>query len=198
MCQYRAEDGSANDWHLMHLGQFSMGAGGLVFTEATHVSPEGRITPKCLGLWSDDNERTLKRGVDFCKAHGVAKMGIQIAHAGRTASNRTPLNGGGALAANEGAWQTLGPSAAAYGDWPAPAALDGAGLARVKAEFVATTERSVRAARQADIVVANHALVMIQAAMGGGDDGQLPARSAERRVGKECVSTCRSRWSPYH
>src|SRR3546814_5428673 len=63
MCQYRAEDGSANDWHLMHLGQFSMGAGGLVFTEATHVSPEGRITPKCLGLWSDDNERTLKRVV---------------------------------------------------------------------------------------------------------------------------------------
>src|SRR3546814_4164518 len=75
----------------MHLGQFSMGAGGLVFTEATHVSPEGRITPKCLGLWSDDNERTLKRVVDFCKAHGVAKMGIQIAHAGRKASNRTPL-----------------------------------------------------------------------------------------------------------
>src|SRR3546814_14475166 len=71
-------------------------------------------------------------------------MGIQIAHAGRKASNRTPLNGGGALAANEGSWQTLGPSAAAYGDWPAPAALDGAGLARVKAEFVATTERSVR------------------------------------------------------
>src|SRR3546814_12588129 len=79
---------------------------------------------------SDDNERTLKRVVDFCKAHGVAKMGIQIAHAGRKASNRTPLNGGGALAANEGAWPTLGPSAAAYGDWPAPAALDGAGLAR--------------------------------------------------------------------
>src|SRR3546814_7642944 len=68
MCQYRAEDGSANDWHLMHLGQFSMGAGGLVFTEATHVSPEVRITPKCLGLWSDDNERTLKRVVDFLPA----------------------------------------------------------------------------------------------------------------------------------
>ena len=65
MCQYISDDGSVNDWHLMHLGQFSMGAGGLVITEATHVSPEGRITPKCLGLYSDENERTLKRVIDF-------------------------------------------------------------------------------------------------------------------------------------
>jgi len=144
MCQYLAEDGNANDWHLMHLGQMSMGAGGLVFTEATHVSPEGRITPGCLGLWSDDNERTLKRVVDFCKTHGVARMGIQLAHAGRKASNRTPLNGAGPLAANDGAWQTLGPSAVSYGDWPAPRALDADGLAMVKQQFVTATERSAR------------------------------------------------------
>ena len=95
MCQYVSEDGSANDWHLMHLGQFAMGAGGLVITEATHVSPEGRITPGCLGLWSDENERTLKRVVDFCYQYGTSVMGIQIAHAGRKASNRIPLNGAG-------------------------------------------------------------------------------------------------------
>lgn len=144
MCQYISEDGNANDWHLMHLGQFAMGAGGIVFTEATHVSPEGRITPKCLGLWSDDNERTLKRVVDFCKSHGVAKMGIQLAHAGRKASVRPPLQGGTPLAANEGRWQTLAPSQTPYGDWPAPRALDEDGLAMVKAQFVAATERSVR------------------------------------------------------
>lgn len=144
MCQYLAEDGNANDWHLMHLGQMSMGAGGLVFTEATHVSPEGRITPGCLGLWSDDNERTLKRVVDFCKTHGIARMGIQLAHAGRKASNRIPLNGGGPLAANDGAWQTLGPSSVPYGDWPAPHGLDDDGLAMVKQQFVTATERSAR------------------------------------------------------
>lgn len=144
MCQYLAEDGNANDWHLMHLGQLSMGAGGLVFTEATHVSPEGRITPKCLGIWSDDNERTLKRVIDFCNAHGVAKMGIQLAHAGRKASVNTPLNGSKPLAANEGAWQTLGPTGLPYADWPAPKALDEDGLAMVKAQFVSATERSAR------------------------------------------------------
>jgi len=144
MCQYVSDDGSANDWHLMHLGQFAMGAAGLVFIEATHVSPEGRITPKCLGLWSDDNERTLKRVIDFCKAYGVAKMGIQLAHAGRKASARPPLIGAGPLAPAEGGWQTLGPSAVAYGDWPAPRALDEDGLAMVKAQFVQATERSAR------------------------------------------------------
>lgn len=144
MCQYLSQDGNAEDWHLMHLGQMAMGAGGLLFTEATHVSPEGRITPKCLGLWSDENERTLKRVVDFCKTHGVAKMGIQLAHAGRKASNRPPLQGAGPLAANENPWQTLGPSEVPYGDWPAPRALDDDGLAAVKAQFVEATERSAR------------------------------------------------------
>jgi 2,4-dienoyl-CoA reductase-like NADH-dependent reductase (Old Yellow Enzyme family) len=144
MCQYISEDGNANDWHIMHLGQFAMGAGGLVITEATHVSPEGRITPKCLGLYSDDNEAALKRVIDFCKAHGVAKMGTQLAHAGRKASNRTPLNGGGPLAADENPWQTLAPADRPYADWPAPQALDADGLAMVKAQFVAATERSAR------------------------------------------------------
>ena len=144
MCQYISEDGNANDWHIMHLGQFAMGGGALVLTEATHISPEGRITPRCLGLWSDENERTLKRVVDFCKTHGVAKMGTQLAHAGRKASNRPPLLGGGPLAADESPWQTLGPSDRPYADWPAPTALDADGLAMVKAQFVQATERAAR------------------------------------------------------
>jgi 2,4-dienoyl-CoA reductase-like NADH-dependent reductase (Old Yellow Enzyme family) len=101
MCQYMAQDGNANDWHLMHLGQFAMGAAGLVITEATHVSPVGRITHRCLGLYSDDNEATLKRVVDFCRSHGVAKLGIQLAHAGRKGSAHPPAAGGKPLAADE-------------------------------------------------------------------------------------------------
>ena len=144
MCQYASVDGNANDWHLMHLGQFAMGAGGLLFTEATHVSAVGRITPKCLGLYSDENEATLKRTVDFCKQWGMATMGIQIAHAGRKASSKPPLEGGGPLEADEGRWQRVGPSAVPFGNWPAPGALDKAGLAQVKQEFVDATIRADR------------------------------------------------------
>ena len=94
MCQYMASDGNANDWHLMHLGQFAMGAAGLVFTEATHVSAVGRISHRCLGLYSDENERALERVVEFCRRHGVARLGIQLAHAGRKGSAHTPAEGG--------------------------------------------------------------------------------------------------------
>jgi len=144
MCQYNAEDGSANDWHIMHLGQFAMGAAGLVMTEATHVSAIGRISPKCLGLYSDANERALKRVVEFCRQYGVAALGIQLAHAGRKGSTRPPIEGGGPLAADQQPWTTVAPSALPYADWPTPAALDRVGLARVKAEFVAAAERAVR------------------------------------------------------
>jgi 2,4-dienoyl-CoA reductase-like NADH-dependent reductase (Old Yellow Enzyme family) len=144
MCQYAAVDGSARDWHLMNLGQYAMGAAGLVMTEATHVSPEGRISPRCLGLYSDDNERSLARVVDFCREFGVTRLGIQLAHAGRKASTRPPLDGGGPLADDESPWQTLAPSALPFGDWPAPRALDRAGLVTVKQQFV---DSAVRAAR---------------------------------------------------
>src|SRR5262249_62356384 len=99
MCQYMSEDGSANDWHLMHLGQFAMGAAGLIITEATHVSAVGRISHRCLGLYSDENESALKRVIDFCRRNGVAKLGIQLAHAGRKGSVPTTLAGSKPLAA---------------------------------------------------------------------------------------------------
>lgn len=145
MCQYSSDDGCANDWHLMHLGQYSMGAGGLVITEATHVSPEGRISPKCLGLYSDENEATLKRVIDFCKHYGVTAMGTQLGHAGRKASTQPPLDGGDSLSAEQGAWKTVAPSALAYdAGWHLPTELDRAGLDKVKADFVAATRRAER------------------------------------------------------
>ena len=145
MCQYNADDGCANDWHLMHLGQYAMGAGGLVLTEATHVSPEGRITPRCLGLYDDATEASIKRVVDFCKRYGVTAIGTQLAHAGRKGSTNPPLDGGKSLSADEGAWQTVAPSPLAHApDWHVPAELDRAGLARIKQDFVAATRRAQR------------------------------------------------------
>lgn len=144
MCQYAAHDGSAADWHLMNLGQYAMGAAGLVMTEATHVSAAGRISPYCLGLYSEANEQGLRRVVDFCRRYGVTALGIQLAHAGRKASTRPPIDGGGPLTDTEQPWATEAPSALAYTDWPAPRALDRAGLNRVKTQFVDAAERAAR------------------------------------------------------
>ena len=145
MCQYNAEHGNANDWHLMHLGQFCMGAAALVMTEATAVSPAGRISHQCLGLYSDDNEQALNRVLTFSREYGVSALGIQLAHAGRKASTHPPLDGGKPLAEHENPWQTVAPSALPYApDWHTPQALDRAGLNQVKAEFVACAERAAR------------------------------------------------------
>jgi 2,4-dienoyl-CoA reductase-like NADH-dependent reductase (Old Yellow Enzyme family) len=145
MCQYMAEDGSATDWHLMHLGQLSMGAGGLLIAEATHVSRVGRISQHCLGLYSDDNERALKRVVDFCRQHGVSKLGIQLAHAGRKGSVQSPQEGSKPLTAEHGAWTTLAPSALPFGPgWHVPQALTPSGLAEVKQQFVEAAKRAGR------------------------------------------------------
>jgi len=145
MCQYSSENGAMNDWHLMHQGQFAMGAAGLLFTEATHVSADGRISHKCAGLWNDEQEASIKRVVDFCKAYGVAALGIQLSHAGRKASSRPPRDGGKPLGAGEDAWQTVGPSALGYApDWPAPRAMDKADMDQITAEFADAAKRCVR------------------------------------------------------
>ena len=145
MCQYSSENGNANDWHLMHLGQFAMGAAGLLITEATHVSAVGRISHRCLGLYSDDNESALQRVVDFCRRFGVAKLGIQLAHAGRKGSVHTPAEGSKPLAPGEQPWTTLAPSALPFGPgWHTPEALTREGLREVKQQFVAAAKRSAR------------------------------------------------------
>jgi 2,4-dienoyl-CoA reductase-like NADH-dependent reductase (Old Yellow Enzyme family) len=145
MCQYASNDGSANDWHLMHLGGFSMGAAGLVMCEMTQVNPVGRISLKDAGMYSDDNERAMKRVVDFCRTFGVAKLGIQIGHAGRKGSTHPPALGGKPLTPDEGAWETVGPSAIPYGDgWPAPRELTVGEIKQLIADHVQAVERSAR------------------------------------------------------
>jgi 2,4-dienoyl-CoA reductase-like NADH-dependent reductase (Old Yellow Enzyme family) len=146
MCEYSSVDGNASDWHVFHWTQFAIGGFGLFVAEATGVSPEGRITPACLGLYSDDNERTMARALAAAKRYGATPVGIQLAHAGRKASTYPPGSpkGMGSLSAGEGAWQTVSASAIPYGDWHTPMALDRAGLDKVKRDFVASAGRAVR------------------------------------------------------
>ena len=147
MCQYSADAGCATDWHLMHLGQFAVSGVGLILTEAVGVEMAGRITPGCLSLCSDAQESSLKRVFDFCQKFGHAKMGIQLAHAGRKGSTDLPWNGGKPISPNEPrGWQTDSPSAVPYAPkgWDAPAALDQAGLLRIKNAFVSAAQRADR------------------------------------------------------
>lgn len=146
MCQYSAVNGSATDWHLMHLGQFSVSGVGLVIVEATAVEARGRITFSDLGLYADDNEAALERVVALFRRYGEAKIGIQLAHAGRKASDHLPWEEHGRpLASEEGAWTTVAPSPVRYDTvWPEPAALDPAGLEAVKLAFVQSAQRAAR------------------------------------------------------
>ena len=122
MCQYSADDGCANDWHLMHLGMLANSGAALVVVEATHVERHGRITHGCLGLYSDDNEAALARVIAQVRRAGTAKFGIQIAHAGRKASSQRPWEGGGALKADADPWPTIAASPIPWGDELAHAA----------------------------------------------------------------------------
>jgi 2,4-dienoyl-CoA reductase-like NADH-dependent reductase (Old Yellow Enzyme family) len=145
MCQYSAVDGTGDDWLIAHLGALAVSGPGLVLTEATHVSAVGRITPRCLGLYSDDNERILARVVKFFRERGGCPIGVQLAHAGRKASTAVPWEGGKPLTPEQGGWATVGPSAIPFDTgWHTPTALDEAGLKLVKQQFVDSTKRAAR------------------------------------------------------
>ena len=129
----------------MHLGQFAMGAAGLLITEATHVSAVGRITPRCLGLYSDDNESTLKRVVDFCRKYGVAKLGHPACACRPQRLRAHAVRRRQAAGSDESPWTTLAPSALPFGPgWHTPAALTREGLREVKQQFVDAAVRSAR------------------------------------------------------
>jgi len=145
MCQYSADDGSANDWHLGHLGMLANSGASLLVVEATHVERRGRITHGCLGLYSDDNEATLARVIAHCRRVGTAKLGIQLAHAGRKASSHLPWEGGLGLTKHEDPWETIAPSAIAFGNaWSAPRAMDREDMERVRDAFVSAAKRALR------------------------------------------------------
>jgi 2,4-dienoyl-CoA reductase-like NADH-dependent reductase (Old Yellow Enzyme family) len=145
MCQYSADDGSATDWHMAHLGMLANSGAGLVIVEATHVERHGRITHGCMGLYSNHNEAALRRVIEHCRLVGTAKWGIQIAHAGRKASSQRPWEGGGPLKAGQDPWETLGPSPLPFGkDWHIPRVATLADIAHVRDCFVNSAKRAVR------------------------------------------------------
>ena len=145
MCQYCAADGLADDWHLVHLGARAQGGAGLIFVEATAVSPEGRITPGDVGIWSVAHAEPLARIAAFLTRMGAVPA-IQLAHAGRKASCRVPWEGGEQLPLDAGGWQTLAPSAVPFRDGERPPKeLDEAGIRAVVDQFAAAARRAVKA-----------------------------------------------------
>ena len=145
MCQYSADDGCANDWHLMHLGMLANSGAALVVVEATHVERHGRITHGCLGLYSDDNEAALARVIAQVRRAGTAKFAIQIAHSGRKGSAQKPWDGGGALKLEADQWPTIAASPIPFGEgWHMPREVTEADMVRVREAFVTAAKRCLR------------------------------------------------------
>ena len=146
MCQYTAEDGFADDWHLVHLGSRAVGGAGLILTEAAAVEARGRISPEDLGLWQDAHVEPLARINRFLEAHG-AVPGVQLAHAGRKASTYRPwAKARGAVPETDGGWGVVGPTADAFSDtYPEPRALDEEGIRAVIQAFVDAAKRALNA-----------------------------------------------------
>lgn len=170
MCQYSAQDGFANDWHLVHLGRFAIGGFGLVILEATAIAPEGRISYADLGLWQDEHVAPLSRIVDFLHSQGAA-AGIQLAHAGRKASTPVPWRNGFDETAAEkvalhfASWTPVAPSAVIHAegkDFTAPTELDAAGIRHVIDSFVAAAIRADRAGFDTVEIHAAHGYLLNQ------------------------------------
>ena len=164
MCQYSAQEGSATDWHLLHLGQLALSGAGLLILEATAVSAVGRISPGDLGLYSDDNEAALQRVLASVRRYSPIPVAIQLGHAGRKGSSRAPWDGGAQIAPGEpGGWRTEAPSAVPHGEGEVPPdALDATGLARVREDFVAAARRAVRLGLQGIELHAAHGYLLHQ------------------------------------
>ena len=145
MCQYSSVDGFANDWHFAHLAARAVGGAGLVFTEAAAVTPEGRISPQDLGVWSEKHFEPLERIVRFIDGQG-ARAGVQLAHAGRKGSTYRPGAGNGAVPETSGGWRPLAPSAVAFSDaYPMPDEMSVDQIHAAHRAFATAAERAFAA-----------------------------------------------------
>lgn len=163
MCQYSAKDGFANDWHMVHLGARAIGGASLIIQEATAVSPEGRITPDDLGIWSDEHIEKYRQIAEFILQEN-AFPGIQLAHAGRKASRSAPWQGNRKLSEGEEGWRTVAPSSIKFfeEEAEAPIALDKEGIQKVIADFKAATRRSHEAGYKVVEIHAAHGYLLHQ------------------------------------
>lgn len=206
MSQYRAKDGYANHWHMVHLGRFAMGGAGLVFAEATAVEKDGRRTHGDLGLWEDGQAEALASTVRFLEAEG-AVPGVQLGHAGRKASERRPWHGETPVdqtdeaERGEAPWPAIAPSAIPYADgWPAPAEMTEADIRRVIESFGTAAGRALNAGFKVIEVYAAHGFLVHQFlspisnqrtdAWGGSPENR-------RRFAVEVAQSIRRSW-PYH
>lgn len=168
MSQYAAVDVYANDWHFAHLARFALGGAGIVFAEATGVSPEGRRTPGDLGLWRDDQIAPLRRIADFIRAQSSVPA-IQLGHAGRKASERRPWHGETPVdeedvrVRGESPWQALSPTEEPYGEaWPRPKVMKQADIDQVISDFGDAAARAEDAGFDAIEVYAGHGFLLHQ------------------------------------
>lgn len=162
MCQYSAEDGFANDWHLVHLGSRASGGAALIIQEATAVSPEGRISPGDLGLWKDEHIEKLQSINHFIISQNSIP-GIQLAHAGRKASVSEPWKGNKKLDETNGGWNTVAPSEVPFhSNEKAPIALDKIGIRKVISDFKSATKRALKAGFEVVEIHAAHGYLLHQ------------------------------------
>lgn len=198
MCEYSATEGVPDDWHLVHLGSRAVGGAGLVFTEATAVSPEGRISPADTGLWNDAQQAAWTRIAAFIAAQG-AVAGIQLAHAGRKGSTEAPWRGGKVVPMEQGGWTPVAPSAIAFADdYPMPRALDAAGIAKVVADFAAAAARSRDAGFRVLEVHAAHGYLLhefLSPLSNQRDDAYGGTLENRARLLREVVAAVRVAWS---
>jgi 2,4-dienoyl-CoA reductase-like NADH-dependent reductase (Old Yellow Enzyme family) len=163
MCQYSAVNGEANDWHFTHINNLALSGAAMFCIEATHVEATGRITPGCLGLYSDATEAALKPILASVRRHSKTAVAMQLAHAGRKGSSHVPWDGGQQIPLGQGGWLTEAPSAVPQKEGEAaPLALDAAGLSRVREAFVAAARRADRLGIDAIEVHSAHGYLLHQ------------------------------------
>jgi NADH:flavin oxidoreductases, Old Yellow Enzyme family len=197
MCQYSSHDGYANDWHFVHLGSRAVGGAGLIFTEATAVLPEARISPQDLGIWSDGHIEMLGRIVSFIHEQGSI-AGMQLAHAGRKASTA----GHGKVRANsraEGGWKkVVAPSALAFADnYPMPQALTTEGIQEVVSAFAAAARRACQAGFRVIEIHAAHGYLIhefLSPLSNKREDDYGGSFENRTRLCREIVAAVRSEW----
>ncbi|CAB4556380.1 MAG: oxidoreductase [Actinobacteria bacterium] len=163
MCQYSCEnkDGVPGSWHEVHLASRAIGGAGLILVEASAVSPEGRITPWCTGIWNDEQAKAWKKIVDLSHNHG-AKMAMQLAHAGRKASNHRESSGVGSIPVSEGGWETVSSTSQAFGDYAAPRKLSVEEISELVKAFGKAAKRSMDAGFDAVEIHGAHGYLLHQ------------------------------------
>lgn len=197
MCQYSSSDGFITDWHLIHLGSRAVGGAGIVFTEATAVLAEGRISPGDLGIWSDAHIEGLARVTRAVRDNG-ALSGIQLAHAGRKASHACPWDGDQQLPDSAGGWTSVAPSAIPFrDDETAPVALDADGIQAVIEGFVAAARRADAAGFDIVEIHAAHGYLLaefLSPLSNHRTDGYGGSLANRTRLLREVVQSTRTVW----